>query len=147
VAAGAPRPGPGDDGPRGPAADRALGDAAVEHGLSTAEGDVLLTLRRAGEPYRLSPSALGKSLLVSSGTLTNRLDRLEQRGLIAREPNPRDRRGLDVILTERGLSLVDEAVGDHVANERRMLSGLSSAERRQLDGLLRKLLAGLDPVR
>jgi DNA-binding MarR family transcriptional regulator len=125
--------------------DRGIAAVAAEHGLTRAEGDVLLTLRRSGDPYRLSPSALGDSLLVSSGTMTNRLDRLEERGLISREPNPGDRRGMDVILTPKALRLVDAAVADHVENERRMLSGLTAAERRQLDGLLRKLLSELDP--
>jgi DNA-binding MarR family transcriptional regulator len=124
--------------------DRGIADTAAEHGLSRSEGDVLLTLRRAGKPHRLSPSALGESLLVSSGTMTNRLDRLEERGLIAREPNPNDRRGLDVLLTAEGLKLVDRAVGEHVENEERMLSGLTRSGLRQLDGLLRKLVWGLE---
>lgn len=117
---------------------------AGRHGLSRADGDVLFTLRRAGEPYRLSPSLLSRSLLVASGTMTNRLDRLERRGLVTRVPNPDDRRGLDVQLTPEALDLVDAAVGEHVANEERMLEPLSGEEREQLAALTRKLLAHLE---
>jgi DNA-binding MarR family transcriptional regulator len=80
-------------------------------------------------------------LLVSSGTLTNRLDRLERKGLIERVPHPTDRRSTEVALTRRGFELADGVVAEHVENERRMLAGLSAAERERLDGLLRKLLA------
>lgn len=117
---------------------------ASRHGLSRADGDLLFTLRRAGSPYRLSPSALSRSLLVASGTMTNRLDRLERRGLVTRVPNPEDRRGLDVQLTPEALELVDAIVGEHVANEERMLEPLSGAERAQLAAITRKLLAHLE---
>jgi DNA-binding MarR family transcriptional regulator len=116
---------------------------AREHGLQVPEGDVLFTLRRSGEPYRLQPSDLSAMLLVSSGTLTNRLDRLEDKGLIERVPHPTDRRSTEVALTEAGFELAEGVVGEHVENERRMLAGLSSAELERLDSLLRKLLAGI----
>jgi DNA-binding MarR family transcriptional regulator len=116
---------------------------AGEYGMSRAEGDLLFTLRRAGAPYRLLPSQLSGALLVSSGTMTSRLDRLEARGLIRRVPNPDDRRSVAVELTRRGLALVDEAVTRHVDAEREMLAPLSARERATLDRLLAKLIERL----
>lgn len=124
---------------------RAIDRMAAEHGLDRGQGDVLLTLRRSGEPYRLSPSKLVKSLLVTSGTMTNRLDQLEKRGLVERLPNPRDRRGVDVQLTAEGFNLVENLIGEHVANEERMLAPLNRRERNELATLTRKLLAHLAP--
>jgi DNA-binding MarR family transcriptional regulator len=117
---------------------------AAEHGLSIPEADVLFTLRRAGSPYRLSPSEIAEALLVPSGTMTNRLDRLEQQGLIERLPHPTDRRSMEVQLTARGRKLVDDAVTGHVANEQQMLAALSERDRRTLDRLTSSLLAHLD---
>jgi DNA-binding MarR family transcriptional regulator len=114
---------------------------AARYGVSRAEGDILFTLRRAGSPYRLAPSRLSDSLLVSSGTLTSRLDRLEAKGLIARIPHPTDRRSMEVALTDRGRELADEAVTIHVGNERKMLAALSDDELETLNGLTRRLLA------
>ena len=125
---------------------RELEAFAAERGVQVGEADVLFTLRRAGAPYRLAPSQLASSLLVTSGTMTNRLDRLERRGLVRRRANPADRRGLDVELTAKGRRLVDAAIGEHVANEERMLAPLTPPERRELARLCRKLLAHLqDP--
>ena len=126
---------------------RLIGDRlatfAGEHGLQVGEADVLLTLRRAGEPYRLSPTRLAESLLISTGAMTNRLDRLEAGGLVRRERHPSDRRSLEIALTPKGRKLVDDVVVGHVENERRMLSALSEREREQLTRILRKLLAHL----
>jgi DNA-binding MarR family transcriptional regulator len=124
-------------------AGRRLDAFAAEHGFDRGQGDVLFALRRAGAPYRLSPSELAGALLVTSGTMTNRLDRLEQRGLIERLANPNDRRGLDVQLTPEGKRLVDDLVGRHVENEEQMLAPLSARERDQLVRITRKLLAHL----
>jgi DNA-binding MarR family transcriptional regulator len=121
-----------------------LAEYAGTHGLQLGEADVLLTLRRSGEPYRLSPTALAGSLLVTTGTMTNRLDRLEARGLVSRERHPTDRRALEIALTREGRKLVDEVVGGHVENEQAMLSVLSDREREQLARITRKLLAHLD---
>jgi DNA-binding MarR family transcriptional regulator len=120
-----------------------LAAKAAEHGLQVGEGDVLFTLFRAGPPHRLSPTQLAESTLVTTGTMTNRLDRLEARGLVRRLPNPDDRRGLAVELTGAGRELVDGLVGEHVENEREMLSALSEREREQLTRIMRKLLAHL----
>jgi DNA-binding MarR family transcriptional regulator len=121
-----------------------IAELARSAGLQVGEGDVLLTLRRAGEPYRLSPTALASSTLVATGTMTNRIDRLEGRGLVRRVPNPGDRRGLGVELTASGLALVEDMVGRHVANEQEMLAPLSARERDALVRATRKLLAHLD---
>jgi DNA-binding MarR family transcriptional regulator len=117
---------------------------AAELGIDLAEGDILFTLRRSGAPFRLSPSELSASLLVSSGTLTNRLDRLERKGLIRRIAHPTDRRSTEVELTEDAVSATDTAIHRHVENERSMLSGLTDREQTTLDRLLRKLLSHLE---
>jgi DNA-binding MarR family transcriptional regulator len=113
---------------------------AAEYGVHRSEGDVLLTLRRAGAPYRLSPTQLVESLLVTTGTMTNRLDRLEKRGYIRRIPNPDDRRGLIVELTDTARELVDKVILAHIDNERQMLSVLTVHDRAELTRLTDKLL-------
>lgn len=110
-------------------------------GLQAGEFDVLATLRRSGQPYALTPTALYEATMVTSGAMTNRLDRLEKAGLILRGPHPNDRRGIVVQPTEKGLALIDEALTAHVANEHEILAGLSSAERETLAQLLEKLIA------
>ncbi len=125
---------------------RGIDRMAAEHGLDRGQGDVVLTLRRSGEPYRLSRSQLVKLLSVTSGTMTNRLDQLEERGLVERVPNPNDRRGMNVQLTAEGLNLVESLIGEHVANEERMLAPLNRRERNELAALTRKLLAHLVPA-
>ena len=114
------------------------------HGLNAASFDVLATLRRAGPPYALSPSALIDWTMVTSGTMTNRLDRLEAAGLIARRRNPDDGRGQVVALTDKGLALIDRAVAAHVANQHRLIAGLPPETRDQLDAALRAWLALLE---
>ncbi|RCK49350.1 MarR family winged helix-turn-helix transcriptional regulator [Thalassospira profundimaris] len=114
-----------------------------QHDLNGASFDVLATLRRSGPPYALSPSQLIEWTMVTSGTMTNRLDKLEEAGLITRQRNPEDGRGFVVALTPLGFEMIDAAVTDHVANQHRLLEGLSSDEMGQLDGLLRKWLAAV----
>jgi DNA-binding MarR family transcriptional regulator len=111
-------------------------------GLQAGEFDVLATLRRSGQPFALTPTALYEATMVTSGAMTNRLDRLEKANLILRGPHPNDRRGIVVQLTEKGLTLIDEALTAHVANEHEILAGLTSAERETLAQLLEKLIAG-----
>ena len=113
-------------------------------GLSGGSFDVLAALRRAGPPYRLSPGRLLEQLMLSSGAITNRIDRLEQRGLVRRVPDPADRRGVLVELTADGRAAVDVAVERHVANEHRLLAGLTGDEREALATLLKRLLLTLD---
>ncbi|MGW0030733.1 MarR family winged helix-turn-helix transcriptional regulator [Streptomyces sp. NPDC003314] len=112
------------------------------YGLALGEFDVLATLRRSGEPYTLSPRELSATLMITTGGMTGRLDRLEKAGLLGRSPDPNDRRGLRVTLSERGRKLVDLAVADGLAEQRAALeSALDAEETEQLAGLLRKLLA------
>lgn len=113
-------------------------------GLQFREFDVLATLRRAGAPYALTPTQLFEVLMLSSGGMTNQLDRLEKAGLIARRPNPDDRRSMLVTLTDEGLALVNETVPKHVENEARALAPLSREEQQTLNALLGKLLDGLE---
>jgi DNA-binding MarR family transcriptional regulator len=123
---------------------REIDKALAGHGLNSASFDVLATLRRSGPPYQLSPGDLIATTMVSSGTMTNRLDQLEKAGLIARSHNPDDRRSVIIALTPKGSALVDEAVTSHVANQHRLLENLSADERAALDGLLRKFLVDFE---
>ncbi len=123
---------------------RALAEVFETHGLSAASFDVLATLRRAGAPYRLPVKDLLAQTMVTSGTMTNRLDRLEAAGQIARIPNPEDGRGFVIALTPQGLAVVDAAVTDHVANQHRLMQALSDQERAQLDALLKLWLSGFE---
>ena len=113
-------------------------------GIVAGEFDVLATLRRSGKPYQLTPTALFKSMMVSSGTMTNRIDKLETAGLVERLPDPSDRRGMLIQLTQKGIDLIDAAVEAHVANGERMLDALDSSEREALASLLRKLLISFE---
>jgi DNA-binding MarR family transcriptional regulator len=115
----------------------------AEAGLQPGEFDVLATLRRSGEPYMLSPTHLYETVMISSGGMTNRLDRLERAGLVERRPDPNDRRGKLIALTDAGKRVIDETIDRHVANEERILSALTPAEQKKLNALLRKLIAGL----
>jgi DNA-binding MarR family transcriptional regulator len=120
--------------------DRARAQAFAEHGLESWEFDVLAALRRAGTPYELSPGRLLRETLVTSGTMTNRVDRLETRGLVRRLPDPSDRRGVLVRLTAAGRTTVDGALEGLLTRERELLAGLDPDQQRQLAGLLRTLV-------
>jgi len=120
--------------------DLARGTAFAEHGLDGWEFDVLSALRRAGTPYELSPGQLVAETLVTSGTMTNRVDRLVTRGYVEREPDPTDRRGVIVRLTPTGMEVVDAALSDLLAHEHELLAELGAVERNDLAGLLRGLL-------
>jgi DNA-binding MarR family transcriptional regulator len=117
-----------------------------EHGLEPGWHDVLATLRRTGPPYRLRPTEFSSALMLTSSGTTKRLDRLEQAGLIERAPDPADRRGILITLTDAGRELIDSVTDAHLANEQRLLSALSDAERTRLADLLRKLQLGLPPT-
>ncbi|MBB3645232.1 DNA-binding MarR family transcriptional regulator [Rhizobium sp. BK619] len=116
----------------------------LKHGLSTSAFDVLATLRRAGAPHRLSPGELLEMTMVSSGTMTNRIDQLEKAGFVERILNPEDRRSVLIALTDKGFSTVEEAVGAHVANQQRLTRNLSAADKAELDRLLRKFLSDFE---
>jgi DNA-binding MarR family transcriptional regulator len=111
-----------------------------QFGISSGEFDVLATLRRAGKPYQLTPTALFRSLMLSSGAMTNRIDRLERAHLVQRCPDPADRRGTLVQLTSQGVELIDRAVEAHLENERRLLTRLEVADQEQLIKVLKHLL-------
>src|SRR4051794_24381929 len=112
----------------------------ARHGLDAPSFDVLAALRRAGKPYQLTPTALMRTALVTSGAITQRLDRLEGRGLITRERSDADGRAVVVTLTDAGRAALDQALPDHLETERGLLDGLSPADREQLADLLRRLL-------
>src|SRR6266496_6239718 len=124
--------------------DRARRAAFAAHQLGTWEFDVLSALRRQGPPYQLSPGALLRATLVTSGTMTNRIDRLAAAGLVRRHRDPQDKRGVLVALTARGQAVADAALADLLQHERKLLAGLSAGQRRELAGLLRVLLAPFD---
>ncbi|XRQ15147.1 MarR family winged helix-turn-helix transcriptional regulator [Actinomadura welshii] len=115
----------------------------AERGLETWEFDVLATLRRHGAPYELTAGALLKAAMVTSGAITNRIDRLEAKGLVERVRDTGDRRSVRIRLTGPGLALVDELVAAHTANEERLLAALDPAARERLAGALRTLLESL----
>ncbi|MDX6391268.1 MAG: hypothetical protein QOJ73_2331 [Streptosporangiaceae bacterium] len=124
--------------------DRARRTAFASHDLEPWEFDMLSALRRQGPPYQLTPGALLRATLVTSGTMTNRIDRLADAGLVRRRPDPQDRRGVLVTLTAEGQQRADEALADLVLSEYDLLNGLGAADRHTLADLLRVLLAPLD---
>ena len=124
--------------------DIARRGAFAEHRLESWEFDVLSALRRQGSPFQLTPGALLRATLVTSGTMTNRIDRLAAEGLVRREPDPRDKRGVLVTLTDQGQERVDAALAGLLRREQALLAGLDDAERRHLADLMRILLAPFD---
>ena len=114
------------------------------HGIDAGGFDVLATLRRAGSPHRMTPTGLYKELVLTSGAMTNRIDVLEQAGLVQRHPDPADRRGTLIELTKEGMALVDRAMKEHMEGEAAMAAHLTKEEQRDLAGLLQKLLIGME---
>ena len=124
--------------------ERSILETVSDFGLNGGEFDVLATLRRSGGLYRLSPTELFNALMVSSGTMTNRIDRLEQADLVKRMNDPSDRRGTLIQLTSKGFNTIEKAVEAHVANGHRLLIVLDEAEREVLAQLLSKLLISFE---
>lgn len=124
--------------------ERSIQETVSDFGLNGGEFDVLATLRRSGGPYQLSPTELFNALMVSSGTMTHRIDRLEQAELVKRIPDPSDRRGTLIQLTNKGFNTIEKAVDAHVANGHRLLLVLDEAEREVLAQLLSKLLISFE---
>ena len=120
--------------------ERGLQVEYSRHGLQSWEFDILATLRRSGAPYELTAGALASSSMVTSGAITNRIDRLVARDLVTRETDPENRRTVRIGLTAEGRRLVDDVLPQHVANEANLLEPLSPAEQKALAGLLRTLL-------
>lgn len=124
--------------------DRELERVFAAHGLGGGLFDVLATLRRSGAPYTLTPTELYSSLMVSSGTISTRLKKLEAEGWIERLPNPEDARSLLVRLSASGKERIEQAVCPHVANEQRLLDKLDPATRQRLEQDLKSWLAILE---
>ena len=124
--------------------DRARRAAFAAHDLENWEFDVLSALRRQSPPYQLSPGALLRATLVTSGTMTNRIDRMSQAGLVGRHPDPQDKRGVLVRLTDKGMRTVDAALAGLLESERALLTGLDAGQQAELAGLLRTLLVPFD---
>lgn len=124
--------------------DLARRQAFAAHGLETWEFDVLSALRRAGFPYQLSPGRLIRETMVTSGTMTNRVDRLAAKGLVERLPDETDRRGVLVRLTPEGRFRVDAALAGLLDQERLLLGRLSTSQRAALADLLRTVVAPFD---
>ncbi|CAM5611093.1 MarR family winged helix-turn-helix transcriptional regulator [Streptomyces canus] len=122
-----------------------LKDYFTQYDMETWEFDVLATLRRSGQP--LTAKALAGSIMIGSAALTNRIDRLVARGLVTRESVPGDRRSLHIALTPEGRDLVDRTVEGHVQNQRKILAGLTPADREDLTRVLRTLLVSLGDTR
>jgi DNA-binding MarR family transcriptional regulator len=118
----------------------------ARHGLDAPSFDVLAALRRAGRPYQLTPTALMRTALVTSGAITQRLDRLEEKGLITRERSDSDGRAVVVPLPDAGRAVLYAALPEHLETERELLDGLPAADRELLADLLRRLLVALGRV-
>lgn len=123
--------------------ERLRAEALIRYGFKEGEFDVLATLRRSGAPYRLTPTELYRSLLITSGAMTNRLARLESAGMVERIVDAQDRRSVQVSLTSKGIALIEEAVGVHTGIQNLVLAPLAPEQRRALAGLLKTVLAGL----
>ncbi|MBB5118072.1 MarR family transcriptional regulator [Streptomyces eurocidicus] len=123
--------------------DAELRRTFAAHDLDAASFDVLATLRRSNAEHRLTPAELMRSSMVTSGAITQRLDRLEARGLVTRTPSASDGRSMDVSLTDDGLALIDRALPDHIATEERLLAALDQEGRDALAESLRQLLEHL----
>ena len=121
-----------------------LDEVFARHGLESWEFDVLATLRRSGQPYQLTPGELLDATMVTSGAMTNRLNRLERRGYVKRSKSLNDGRQVLVTLTARGRNKIDDAVVDHAANESRLLAELNDRQRDQLAALLRTLCRSVE---
>lgn len=124
--------------------DLARREAFEAHQLETWEFDVLTALRRSGAPYQLSPGRLLRETMVTSGTMTNRVDRLATKGLVVRMPDPDDRRGVLVRLTSDGRNRVDAALDGLLEQERLLLDSLTTSQRESLAAMLRVVVAPFD---
>ena len=120
--------------------DKAYGEIAHVFGLTLGELEVLTSLRLCGTPHQLSPTALSERLMISSGAMTNRLDKLERAGFIERAPDPNDRRGVIVRLTDEGEKRFREAISIQIEKEKKLINVLNGEQREQLQSLLRLLM-------
>jgi DNA-binding MarR family transcriptional regulator len=125
-------------------ADASIRQVLRRYGLDRGGFDMLATLRRSGPPHRLTPTALYRELVLTSGAVTHRVDALARAGLVDRVPDPADRRSSLVALTERGRAVADEAMAAHMLCEARLAAVLSVQDQRALGALLRQLLIGME---
>ena len=125
--------------------EKAICDLQRDNGFSRGDFDVLATLRRSGKPYELTPTELYKSVMLTSGAMTSRIDRLEKEGLVLRSANADDRRSNRVKLTPRGQQLIDDFLPHHLALEKQLISVLSKNEQQMLSDLLKKWLLTIEP--
>lgn len=116
----------------------------ADYGLNAANFDVLATLRRSGAPYALSPNELINSTMVTSGTMTNRIDQLVKSGLVERIRNKEDARSVVVSLSNKGIKLIDSMLATHVDTQDRLMAGLTAEEKKRLNSLMRKILIGFE---
>jgi len=121
-----------------------MGKTFSKHGLNAASFDVLATLRRSGRPYRLSPNDLLAAMMVTSGTMTNRIDQLVKVNLVERVENPEDKRSVFIALTNHGFATINAAVSDHVETQRKLTAGLSSENFAALNSLLSTYLSTIE---
>jgi DNA-binding MarR family transcriptional regulator len=121
-----------------------MGKTFAGYNLNNASFDVLATLLRSGDPYALAPTVLMKTMMITSGTMTNRIDQLQRVQLVERVKNPEDGRSFLIRLTSKGLSLINEAVKAHVATQHTLVGELEIEEREQLNDLLRRFLSGFE---
>lgn len=129
------------------AVDSRIEATLAAHGLDAATFDVLATLLRSGEPHRISPAELSQDAMISTSAVAQRLNKLEQRGLVSREANPSDGRGTLVTLTERGKNLVESALPHHLDTEHRIIETLTAVERTQLATMLSKIFEAATSAR
>lgn len=125
---------------------KAFGEAYRDLGIDESDYGILAPLRRAGAPFELTPTELARSRMLTSGGATAAIDRLERKGLVTRGPNPADRRGSLVRLTDEGIRIMDQAMARHAEAEHALLASLGDKERERLASLLRKLLVALEPL-
>ena len=125
---------------------RHMGETFAKHGLNAAGFDVLATLRRSGPPHALSPGELMASMMITSGTTTNRIDQLVKTGQVKRTTDPKDARRAVVKLTKKGFDLIDAAIADHVETQKTLLAALSNDEIAELDTLLGKLMQAAESI-
>lgn len=119
---------------------KGMGETLATYDLNGASFDLLATLRRSGAPYALSPTDLMTTMMITSGTMTNRIDQLVKRNFVERVANENDGRGFLIKLTGEGFDLIDEVVGAHVKTQTRLVSGFSKADQKTMNQLLSKLL-------
>ena len=121
-----------------------VADLHKTYDMKLGEFDVLATLRRSGKPYRLTPSELIGSMMLTSGAMTNRLDKLEAKGLIGREHSKEDRRSVSVKLTKDGLVLIDEMMTEHVEMQKKLVKSLSASQKKNINQLLKTWLSAYE---